>query len=134
MPQITQTDYDWLRSHKEHIIRRNRYLTHIATFLIWLGVSVGNYYFLASFATITWSIRILLFEFEIALFIVTAYGLLKLNHRRFTDDSVSVATAFAFAIAAASFAFAIAATAFAFAIAAASFALADSKEMKSCPK
>lgn len=90
MPQITKSDYDWLRSHKEYIIRQKRYERYLATFLIWLGISIGNYYFLASFSTIIWSVEILLFEFEILLLIGTIYVLLTLNHKKLSfDDSIT---------------------------------------------
>jgi len=89
MPQITKTDYDWLKSHKEHIIRRNRYLRYFATFLIWLGISIGNYYFLASFTSITWSISILLLQFEIIFSIGIYYILCKLTYRK--SDSFAAA-------------------------------------------
>ena len=38
-----------VKSHKEHITARNRYLRYVATIMLWLGISVANYYLLASF-------------------------------------------------------------------------------------
>jgi len=103
MPQITKQDYDWLKSHKEHITQRNRGLRYVATFLLWLGISIGNYYLLTSFTAITWSVGILLFGFEIALFAGTYYALCKLSYKEpdfaFALATISFFAFFAFTLA-----------------------------------
>ena len=71
-----------IRSHKEHITARNRYLRYVATIMLWLGISVANYYLLASFNAITLPIGILLFQFEIILWFGSYYVLCRLSHKK----------------------------------------------------
>jgi hypothetical protein len=97
MPQITKQDYDWLRSHKEHITTRNRYLRYVATIMLWLGISVANYYLLASFNAITLPIGILLFQFEIILWFGSYYVLCRLSHKK-PESTLALTVALTFAL------------------------------------
>ena len=67
MPQISKSDYAWLRSHRESIIKTDRYVRYAAAITLWLGVSILNYLLLASFPSQTLQLEILIFGFELAL-------------------------------------------------------------------
>ena len=84
---------NWARTHKEGIERRNRYLRGIAAILFAVGITILNYYTLASGIFTPSNIYSVIVgaEFEIALATGLFFGFLRLL-RRINSDALLALT------------------------------------------
>ena len=91
-------DLEWVKAHKQHIENRNKALKYLGLILVWLGVSIGNYYLLNA-ATLTGLANgIIAFGFEVGLAIGIILGYLKVCNKKIkTYDILVSALAYAFA-------------------------------------
>ena len=86
---------NWARTHKEGIERRNRYLRGIAAILFAVGITILNYYTLASGIFTPSNIYSVIVgaEFEIALATGLFFGFLRLLRRINSDALLALALA-----------------------------------------
>ena len=92
-------DLKWIAEHKAHILARNKILKYIGLTILWLGISIANYYLLNAANITTLANGIIAFGFEIGLSICIISGYLKVLNKRLESDFTIALASIAFAIA-----------------------------------
>ena len=89
-----EKDLEWMSSHRAHIEFRNKILKGIGGFLLWLSVSIGNYFLLSAANITTFAQGIIAVGLEFMLALLLMLVLFKLENKK-TESSFALAFAMA---------------------------------------